>query len=119
VSQPPADEPTTVLPPPVDPLGVLTATAAVVRAARLVRIARSALDILAARWAAEPWPEQSGLDALHFADGTERTVNWVLLLDALNFCFWGAPGQPRWSVAWQGQTYDGYNALAPERNWAI
>lgn len=102
-----------------DRLGVLTATAEVVRAGGLVRLEPHAIDSLAERWAAETWPEQAGLDALHFADGTERTVNWVLLLDALNFCFWGDPGQPRWRVAWRGETLDGYNALAAALTRAV
>ena len=103
---------TTLTPPPDDPLGVLTATASVVRAAQHIRIALPALATLAARWAAAPWPEEAGLDALHFTDGTERTANWVLLLDALNFCFWGEPGQSRWRITWRDQTHDGYAALA-------
>jgi hypothetical protein len=49
---------------------------------------------------------------MHFNDGSERTANWMLLVDALNFCFWGEPGEPRWSVEWRGQTWDGYYALA-------
>lgn len=109
----------TILPPANDPLGVLTATAAVVRAACLVRLDWLAIEALATRWAAAPWPEQAGLDALHFSDGTERTANWVLLLDALNFCFWGDPGQPRWRVEWRGQTLDGYAALAAALTRAI
>jgi hypothetical protein len=120
VTLPPGDPTSTVVAPPADdPLGVLTATAPVVRAARLVRIDRAALDALADRWAAAPWPEQAGLDALHFTDGTERTVNWVLLLDALNFCFWPDPGQPRWRVEWRGQTLDGYAALAAALTRAV
>ena len=101
-----------IAPPDHDHLGVLSATAPVVRAARLVRIVPAAIAALAERWSAQAWPEQAGLDALHFADGTPRTANWVLLLDALNFCFWGEPGQPRWQVEWRGQTLDGYAALA-------
>ena len=108
-----------IAPPAGDPLGVLTATAEVVRAARLVRVDWPAIETLAGRWAALPWPEQAGLDALHFTDGTERTANWVLLLDALNFCFWGDPGQPRWRVAWRNQTLDGYAALAAALTRAI
>ncbi|HLJ80372.1 MAG TPA: queuosine salvage family protein [Ktedonobacterales bacterium] len=108
-----------ILPPADDPLGVLTATAEVVRAARLVRLDWPATQALAARWADAPWPEQAGLDALHFTDGTERTANWVLLLDALNFCFWGDPSQPRWRVAWHGQTLDGYAALAAALTRAV
>ncbi len=49
---------------------------------------------------------------MHFSDGTERTANWMLLVDALNFCFWGEPGEARWSVEWRGNTWDGYYALA-------
>lgn len=102
-----------------DRLGVLTATAEVVRSAQFVRMDHDAIEALAARWAAEPWPEQAGLDALHFTDGTERTANWVLLLDALNFCFWGEPGKPRWRVEWHGEVLDGYNALAAALTRAV
>jgi hypothetical protein len=83
------------------------------------------VSALAERWALQPWPEQPGLDALHFFDGTARTVNWVLVLDALNFCFWGEPGEKRWQIEWHGQVLDGYNALAAalsravERGWPI
>lgn len=109
----------TIAPPEYDRLGVLTATAAVVRAARLVRLDQPAIEALASRWAAEPWPEQAGLDALHFTDATPRTANWVLLLDALNFCFWSLPGEPRWRVEWRGEMLDGYNALAAALTRAV
>jgi hypothetical protein len=102
-----------------DPLGVLSGTALIVHAARLVRIEHAALETLAERWANEPWPEHTGLDTLHFTDGTARTVNWVLLLDALNFCFWGMPGQPRWQVAWRDAVLDGYAALAASLTRAV
>ena len=108
-----------IVPPEHDRLGVLSATAPVVRAARLVRIAPAAIEALADRWAGQPWPEQAGLDALHFSDGTPRTANWVLLLDALNFCFWGELGKPRWQVEWRGQTLDGYAALAAALTRAV
>jgi hypothetical protein len=107
-------------PPVRDPLGVLTATAPVVRGARLVRLSRPAIEALAARWAVSPWPEQAGLDALHFSDGTPRTANWVLLLDALNFSFWAdKPHGPRWRVEWRGQMLDGYAALAAALTRAV
>lgn len=107
------------VPPPRDRLGVLTTTAPVMHHARLVSLAADRIAELAAHWAAEPWPEQAGLDALHFTDGTERTANWVLLLDALNFCFWGEPGAPRWRVEWRGQALDGYYALAAALSRAV
>lgn len=106
-------------PPDDDRLGVLTTTAPVVRETTLVRLEAPRVDALASAWAAAPWPEQAGLDALHFADGTERTANWVLLLDALNFCFWGEPGQPRWRVIWRDQMLDGYAALAAALTRAV
>ena len=108
-----------IQPPNDDRLGVLSGTAPVVRAARFVRLDGAALIALAQRWERAPWPDQAGLDALHFNDGTERTANWVLLLDALNFCFWGEPGLPRWRVEWQGQTFDGYVALAAALSRAV
>ena len=101
-----------ITPPDHDALGVLTGTAQVMHSARLVRICSAQVDALAQRWSTAPWPEQAGLDALHFTDDTERTANWILLLDALNFCFWGEPGEPRWRVTWQGERHDGYYALA-------
>lgn len=115
----PGDLYSAIQPPNDDRLGVLSATAPVVRAARFVRLDGAALATLAWRWAGAPWPEQAGLDELHFSDGTERTANWVLVLDALNFCFWGEPGQPRWRVEWRGQTLDGYAALAAALSRAL
>src|SRR5262245_9114828 len=108
-----------IQPPAEDRLGVLSGTASIVLASNLVRIDETALEKLAERWCAEPWPEQTELDALHFTDGTERTANWVLLLDALNFCFWSLPGQPRWRVAWREAVLDGYAALAASLTRAV
>ena len=102
-----------------DPLGVLTGAGEVVRTASLVAIDSRAVTRLSNEWTREPWPEQAGLDALHFTDGTERTANWVLALDALNFCFWAMPGEPRWRVEWRGQTLDGYAALAAALTRAV
>jgi hypothetical protein len=49
---------------------------------------------------------------VHFSDGGPATANYILLLDALNFCFWPDPGQPRWTIDYQGRTLGGYLALA-------
>ncbi len=48
----------------------------------------------------------------HFSDDTARTLYYVLVLDALNFCFWGLPGQKRWCITYEGREYNGYWALA-------
>jgi hypothetical protein len=99
-------------PPTDDRMGVLTGAARVVREASLVRLDLNAIERLTARWASEPWPENSAFPEMHYFDGTERTLNWLLLLDALNFCFWAFPDEERWRVKWRGETVDGYNALA-------
>jgi hypothetical protein len=44
-------------------------------------------------------------DGLHFRDGTERTVQYLFVLDSLNFCFWPEP-------RWRYHSADGYVALA-------
>ncbi len=44
-------------------------------------------------------------DGLHLRDGTERTVQYLFVLDSLNFCFWPEP-------RWRYRDLDGYVALA-------
>ncbi len=134
--------------PATDPLGVLSSTLPVVRRARQVRLDVARVEALAARWAAQGWRAPAWDAALHFNDGAERTLNWLLLLDALNFCFWGEAGarerptgattavpgvaepgearrsgpkanQPRWTVEYGGQTYNGYMAEAASLTRAL
>ncbi len=95
-----------------DPLGVLRSTLPVVQQARQVRLDLDRIEALAARWAAAGWKLPPWYADLHFNDGTERTLNWMLLVDAMNFCFWGEPGQPRWAVEYKGARYNGYMAEA-------
>ncbi len=66
-----------------------------------------------------PTPGATWDTRYHFFDGTERTVNWVLLLDALNFCFWGKNNQPRWSIEYKGETLSGYWAEAAALTRAV
>ena len=90
-------------------LGVLESTRRVVDRARSVSIDELAVDRLGDRLVngatAAPewrvWP--------HWWDGSERTANYALVLDALNFSFWG---EPKWRVHYGGKTLDGYWALA-------
>ncbi|HEY6287660.1 MAG TPA: queuosine salvage family protein [Ktedonobacteraceae bacterium] len=58
-------------------------------------------------------------DRFHFHDGTVRTVNWLLVLDALNFCFWAEKGKPRWRIDYQGEILDGYWAEAASLTRAV
>ncbi len=53
-----------------------------------------------------PWSRE-----YHFVGEEELTLRYLLLLDALNFCFW--PGKGRWYVEGpRGEKLDGYYALA-------
>ena len=98
--------------PASDPLGVLRSTLPVVQQARQVRLDLERIGALAAGWADTGWQAPEWYATLHFNDGTERTLNWMLLVDAMNFCFWAESSQPRWAVEYRGQTYDGYLAEA-------
>ena len=92
-----------------DPLGVLATTRRVVAAARAVSIDPQAIDQLAARIARRDLTPAEWESDLHWSGGPDATANYVLVLDALNFCFWG---EPRWVVHYHGQRYNGYAALA-------
>jgi hypothetical protein len=108
--------------------GVLTSTRAVVLQARSVSLKHTAIQQLARQFispqstqaGAEPTPPLTAWPArYHFFDGTQRTVNWMLLLDALNFCFWGEKGQERWQIAYQGEILNGYWAEAAALRRAV
>ena len=111
-----------------DTFGVLTSTRAVMLQAQSVWLKHTAIQQLAQQLLSsqnaladnEPalslsaWPAR-----YHFFDGTQRTVNWMLLLDALNFCFWGEKGQERWQIAYQGEILNGYWAEAAALRRAV
>lgn len=92
---------------PAMSLGVLETTLPVVEKARHVRLERGVLHDLAARWKESGFGVPGWDSAIHYPD-----ANYVLLLDALNFCFWADPDQPRWEVDYHGQSFNGYKALS-------
>ncbi len=94
-----------------DRLGVLSSTRFVVDHAAHVAIRDDCLARLCAKLASGDFTVPAWNKELHFhdpADG-EASAMYVLLLDSLNFCFWG---EPRWQVEYRGQHLDGYWALA-------
>ncbi|MBI4785987.1 MAG: hypothetical protein HY782_02945 [Chloroflexi bacterium] len=99
-----------------DPLDVLKTTAFVVEHARAVKIHGDAIERAADALAEKQVTPPAWNYEYHFHDGTPRTVNYLFLLDALNFCFWG---QPRWQIEYQGKTLDGYWALAAALKRAV
>lgn len=121
-----------------DSLGVLSSTKVVVEQGEYVWINEEPLAALARQWVQEyvgrgegtgaidqpalsssPLPSPEWDTAHHFSDGSERTVNWLLVLDALNFCFWAEKGQPRWSLEYRGETLNGYWAEASALKRAV
>ncbi len=92
-----------------DPLGVLMTTARVVSRARHVAIDPRRIQTVAQLLSLREVPIPEWNYQYHFFDGTARTVNYLFLLDALNFSFWG---EPRWTIHHRGKTLDGYWALA-------
>jgi hypothetical protein len=93
-------------------LGVREACASVVREADHVIIDSEHLAAFAEVLSEQECTPPEWNRDLHFFDGTEKTLYYTVVLDALNFCFWSMPGIPRWSVAYRGSDYNGYWALA-------
>ncbi len=99
-----------------DPLGVLRGTLPVVERAGSVRIDFDAVNELARRIADHEFSPPEWESDLHWSGEPEETANFILVLDALNFCFWG---EPRWIVTFEGREYNGYWALAAALTRAI
>src|SRR5438309_10225591 len=83
-----------------DTLGVLSRTRWVVEHASHAWINKEQVGHVCLQLLAKYTPtiEPVWYDRFHFHDGTERSVNWLLVLDALNFCFWADKGQQRWRI---------------------
>ena len=113
--------------PNADASGVLSSTREVVEQGEYVWIDIDQVELLVHQWI-QPAARSRGevsttpptwYEQYHFHDGTERTVNWILALDAMNFCFWAEKDQPRWSIEYQGETLNGYLAEAAALKRAI
>ncbi|CAH2049888.1 unnamed protein product, partial [Iphiclides podalirius] len=57
----------------------------------------------------------TGADEIHPSKDNPRAVDWVFVIDALNFCFWSKSKDDRWIV----NGYSGYFALEAALNRAI
>jgi len=110
------------LSPQIDQLGVLRSTRDVVERGEYVWINAERVESLAQQWLEKDKEQQitpSWYDRYHFSDGTQRTVNWILSLDAMNFCFWTEKDQTRWSIDYQGERLNGYLAEAAALKRAV
>jgi hypothetical protein len=91
-----------------DPLGVLATNRDLASEGRIVRIVPEAARSLARSF--EPGPVGAEWDeTYHYTGDADSTAQYVYVLDALNFCFWG---EPRWQVEHADGWVNGYYALA-------
>jgi len=88
---------------------VREAAAWVMKRARFVRLDEGGLHTLAHKLEELPVPAWEG--KYHFRGEEELTLRYLLVLDALNFCFW--PGKVKWTVPGpEDEVLTGYFALA-------
>jgi hypothetical protein len=99
-----------------DPLDILKTTAQVVERMRHVTLSQARIKSVAKVLTLRPLPVPSWNYEYHFFDGTERTLLYLFLLDALNYSFWGAP---RWTIDYRGASLNGYWALAAALKRAV
>lgn len=90
---------------------VRATTLAVVRETKMVRIRQERVERIAHAWAkngvrAPPWPKRIHLETKH----EEQMLDYLFLLDALNFCFWSK--SVKWHIIYRGKKYNGYVAFA-------
>ncbi|MCS7002039.1 MAG: queuosine salvage family protein [Dehalococcoidia bacterium] len=97
-------------------LGVRESTAWVMERARHVAIDDRAIDAIAARLATSALAPPPWNTRYHLTGDRATVAQYLLLLDTLNFCFWG---EPRWTIAYQGETLNGYRALAAALTRAV
>ncbi|MDB5100217.1 MAG: hypothetical protein JWM80_4638, partial [Cyanobacteria bacterium RYN_339] len=97
-------------------LGVIEDADWVMARARWVGFDQAAIARVGADFAGRDVPIPAWNDRLHFTDFTPRTANYLLVLDGLNFSFWG---EPRWGIDYRGKALRGYWALAAALKRAI
>lgn len=56
---------------------------------------------------------------LHPNEMTKETVDWIVVLDTLNFSFWTDEDVEPWTVRYEGKDYTGYWALCASINRAL
>ena len=56
---------------------------------------------------------------LHPKQLSDATVNWIFVVDCLNFSFWVEKGQEPFMVEFHGKLYDDYEALCALVNRAL
>lgn len=92
-----------------DRLAVLSSTFWVIERSRSVALEPTAVAAVAAQLAAGEFAPPPWNTHYHLTGTPAETAFYLLVLDTLNFCFWG---EPRWRISFEGELLDGYWALA-------
>jgi len=95
-----------------DPLFILKTTQKVLSRAKSVKINQQAIRKQALIWSRQQveipsWPRQ-----LHFFDGGLKTIQYIFIVDAINFCFWPRKNKKKWGISYQKKFFSGSYALA-------
>jgi hypothetical protein len=91
---------------------VLETVKNVVESSRYVQIDREALKKFSHELAARGIPTPAWDADHHFKGSDEETVAYLLVVDAVNFCFWPPAGEQKWEISYKGRRYSGYYGLA-------
>ena len=98
---------------------VLETAKNVVEESRHVRINHETLQRFSLELAGQGTPTPSWDADHHFRGSDEETIAYLLVVDALNFCFWPPPGENKWEIVFKGKTYSGYYGLSVSLKKAI
>jgi len=91
---------------------VLDTVKSVVEKSRHVQIDREALKKFSHEVATHDIPTSTWDVDHHFKGNDDETVAYLLVVDAVNFCFWPPAGEQKWEISYEGRRYSGYYGLA-------
>jgi hypothetical protein len=91
---------------------VLKSTEYVIENSRFVKINREKTKELAEKWSKSELIIPGWDRNYHFSDDSEKTCEYLFVLDSINFCFWAKEAAGKWKIDYNGKKIDGYNALA-------
>ena len=93
-------------------IDVLESTKYVVENSQHVKINRGKTKELAEKWGKSESVIPEWDKNYHFSNDSEKTCEYLFVLDSINFCFWAKEGTDKWKIDYNGKKIDGYNALA-------
>lgn len=56
---------------------------------------------------------------LHPKQEDEEAINWIFIVDSLNYCFFDPNNKTHWTITWKNEKYTGYFGLCAAINRAM